>query len=54
VTTAAPDEPVTALLQRMQSAAGGRVLVVEGDQVVGIVAPADVTKVIEARRLAAQ
>jgi CBS domain-containing protein len=54
VTTAAPDEPVTPLLQRMQSAAGGRVLVVEGDQVVGIVAPADVTKVIEARGLAAQ
>ena len=53
VTTAAPDEPVTAMLQRMQSSAGGRVLVVEGDQVVGIVAPADVTKVIEARELAA-
>jgi Zn-dependent protease len=54
VTTATPNEPVTALLQRLHSIPGGRVLVVEGRQVVGIVAPSDITKMIEARRLAAR
>jgi len=54
VTTAAPDEPATALPQRLHSIPGGRVLVVDGDQVVGIVAPSDITKPIEARRLAAR
>ena len=54
VTTAAPDEPVTAVLQRLHSTAGGRVLVVDGGRVVGIVAPSDITRVIEARGLVAQ
>ncbi len=54
VTTAAPNEPVTALLARLHSMPGGRVLVVDRDRVVGIVAPSDITKVIEARRLAAR
>jgi CBS domain-containing protein len=54
VITAAPDEPVTAVLQRLHSTAGGRVLVVDGGRVVGIVAPSDITRVIEARGLVAK
>ncbi|MBV8348618.1 MAG: site-2 protease family protein, partial [Mycolicibacterium sp.] len=53
VATASPDEPVTALLQRVPSITDGRVLVVDRGRVVGIITPADIAKVIETRELAA-
>ncbi|MBV8346151.1 MAG: site-2 protease family protein [Mycolicibacterium sp.] len=49
--TADPDEPVTALLRRIPWATDRRVLVIDGDRVVGIVAPSDVTRLIETRGL---
>jgi Zn-dependent protease/CBS domain-containing protein len=48
---AAPDEPLTALLARLSTAPGNRALVVEGGHVVGIVTPADIAKLLEARDL---
>jgi len=51
VPTAAPDEPVTALLRRISSTTDRRVLVVDDGRVVGIVAPSDITRLIEARGL---
>ncbi len=53
VPTAAPQEPLTALLERM-SAAGprSRALVFEGGQVVGIVTPTDLARLIDVYRLA--
>jgi CBS domain-containing protein len=52
VPTAAPHEPVLALLERLTPVAGGRAFVVDGDQVVGIVTPSDLTRLIDVRRLA--
>jgi Zn-dependent protease len=49
VVTARPEEPVTVLLRRVPSITDGRVLVVDQGRVVGIVAPADIAKVIETR-----
>ncbi|MDR3657286.1 MAG: site-2 protease family protein [Mycobacterium sp.] len=53
VPTATPQEPLTALLERM-SAAGprSRALVFEGSQVVGIVTPTDLARLIDVYRLA--
>jgi Zn-dependent protease/CBS domain-containing protein len=53
VPSGAPQEPLTALLERM--APGGprsRALVLDGGQVVGIVTPTDVARLIEVYRLA--
>ncbi|MBW3560873.1 MAG: site-2 protease family protein [Actinobacteria bacterium] len=48
VATAQPDEPLLEVLPRMQGCADGRVLVVDDDgQLVGIVSPTDVARVIQ-------
>lgn len=53
VPTATPQEPLTALLERMAPAGPrSRALVVEGGQVVGIVTPTDVARLIDVYRLA--
>ena len=52
VPTAAPHEPLTALLERLAPIAGTRALVVDADQVVGIVTASDIARVIDVRRLA--
>lgn len=50
VPTAAPDEPLTALLERL--APGSRALVVDSGHVVGLVTATDITRLIDVRRLA--
>jgi Zn-dependent protease len=53
VPTAAPREPLSALLERMAAAGPrSRALVVDGGQVVGIVTPSDVTRLLDVYRLA--
>ncbi len=52
VPKAAANEPVVALLERLTPVAGGRAFVVDDDQVVGIVTPSDLTRLIDVRRLA--
>ncbi len=53
VPTAAPQEPLTALLERMApSGAHSRALVIDGGEVVGIVTPTDVARLIDVYRLA--
>ncbi|ORB75891.1 site-2 protease family protein [Mycobacterium scrofulaceum] len=53
VPSGAPREPLTALLERMAPAGPrSRALVFEGDEVVGIVTPTDVARLIEVYRLA--
>ncbi|OBF10140.1 zinc metalloprotease [Mycobacterium sp. ACS4054] len=53
VPSGAPQEPLTALLERMAPAGPrSRALVFEGDEVVGIVTPTDVARLIEVYRLA--
>jgi Zn-dependent protease/CBS domain-containing protein len=52
VPIATPDEPVTALLERLASGHGNRALVVDGACVVGIVTPSDLTRLIDVYRLA--
>ena len=52
VPIATPDEPVTALLERLASAEGSRALVVDTGRVVGIVTPSDLTRLVDVYRLA--
>ncbi len=52
VPIAAPDEPITALLERLASGEGSRALVVDAGRVVGIVTPSDLTRLIDVYRLA--
>ncbi|KKC03583.1 site-2 protease family protein [Mycobacterium nebraskense] len=53
VPSGTPQEPLTALLERMAPAGlRSRALVFDGDQVVGIVTPTDVARLIEVYRLA--
>ena len=52
VPIASPDEPVTALLERLASGHGNRALVVDGAFVVGIVTPSDLTRLVDVYRLA--
>jgi len=53
VPTAAPQEPLTALLERMASAGPrSRALVVDGGEVVGIITPSDLTRLMDVYRLA--
>jgi CBS domain-containing protein len=50
--TAAPDEPVTALLARLTKAPGGRALILNGGRVAGIVTANDIARLLDARPLA--
>jgi len=52
VTTAAPGEPLTALLERMAAAPGRRALVLDEGRVVGIVTATDIARLLDARKLA--
>lgn len=53
VPTAAPQEPLSALLQRMSAfGSRSRALVLDGGQVVGIVTPSDVARLVDVYRLA--
>lgn len=52
VPIATPDEPVTALLERLASGQCNRALVVDGACVVGIVTPTDLTRLVDVYRLA--
>jgi Zn-dependent protease/CBS domain-containing protein len=53
VTRATPDEPLVAVVRRSKGTAGGRVLVFDGEQdgaqLVGIVSPSDVARVLRQR-----
>jgi CBS domain-containing protein len=52
VITAAPGEPLTALLERMAAASARRVLVLDTGRVVGIITATDIAKLLDARKLA--
>ncbi len=52
VTTASPDEPVIALMERLAAGDGHRALVVDGGSVVGIVTATDLTRLVDVSRLA--
>jgi CBS domain-containing protein len=53
VPTAAPLEPLSALIQRLAAAGhGSRALVIDGGRVVGIVTPSDLARLIDVYRLA--
>lgn len=45
--TAAPDEPLVDVLSRLNACAEGRVLVLDGGRLVGIVTPTDVARIVE-------
>ena len=51
VPTAAPHEPLTALLERLAPKAGNRALVVDAGHVVGIITATDITRLIDVRGL---
>ena len=51
VPTAAPHEPLTALLERLAPNTGARVLVVDAGHVVGIITATDVARLIDVRGL---
>jgi len=53
VTVAAPDEAVTDLLDRLASNHANRALVVDTGRLVGIVTSADLSRLIDVRRLVA-
>jgi CBS domain-containing protein len=53
VPTAAPLEPLSALIDRLAAAGhGSRALVIDGGRVVGIVTPSDLARLIDVYRLA--
>ncbi|HYB38227.1 MAG TPA: site-2 protease family protein [Mycobacterium sp.] len=52
VVTAAPHEPLTALLERLAPSGGRRALVVDHGQVVGIITASDISRLIDVRTLA--
>ncbi|WP_299564304.1 site-2 protease family protein [uncultured Mycolicibacterium sp.] len=52
VATAAPDEPVTALLERLEQHRGRRALVLDRGRVVGIVTAADLARLVEVMTVA--
>jgi Zn-dependent protease len=52
VPVATPDEPVTALLERLASAQSNRALVVDAGRVVGIITASDLTRLVDVYRLA--
>jgi CBS domain-containing protein len=52
VPPAAPDEPLIAILEWLAPEDGKRALVVDAGRVVSIVTASDITRLIDARRLA--
>jgi CBS domain-containing protein len=52
VPTAAPHEPLTALLERLGSHAGNRALVIDAGRLAGIVTASDLSRLIDVYRLA--
>jgi Zn-dependent protease/CBS domain-containing protein len=52
VPLARPTEPVTKVIERLEPAAGHRVLVMDDDDVVGIVTARDIARLVDVRRLA--
>jgi hypothetical protein len=53
VPTAAPHEPLGALIDRLAAAGhGSRALIIDGGKVVGIVTPSDLARLIDVYRLA--
>lgn len=52
VPTAAPDEPLTALLERLAQMGARRALVIDDGRVVGIVTATDIARFVDVRRLA--
>ena len=50
VPTARPDEDLAVLIQRVGASLDQRVLVFDGDRLVGIVSPVDVAKVVAIRQ----
>ena len=51
IAVCAPADPLTGVLQRTTRESGGRALVLEEGHLVGILTPADITRVLEARAL---
>ena len=51
IPTATPDEPVTRLLEQLSAPGGGRALVFEAGELVGVVTPTDVARAIAVRTL---
>lgn len=51
VPTAAPDTPLVSLLERLSGATGGRALVFDAGELVGIITPTDVARAVEVRAL---
>jgi hypothetical protein len=52
VTRASPDEQLVVVARRSTGTAGGRVLVFDGDELVGIVSPSDVARATRERETA--
>jgi CBS domain-containing protein len=52
VSTATPNEPVTALLERLAADGSNRALVVDAGRIIGIVTASDLVRVVEVYRLA--
>jgi Zn-dependent protease/predicted transcriptional regulator len=52
IPTTRPDEPLSALIERIGAGIENRVLVYDGDRLVGIVSPVDVARLITVRQLA--
>lgn len=46
VSTAGPEEPLAAVLPRLSTAEGGRLVVLRSEEVIGIVSPSDVSRVV--------
>ena len=53
VPTAHPKEPLTTLIERLEPTAGHRLLVMDDNQVVGMVTANDIARLVDVRRLAA-
>jgi Zn-dependent protease/CBS domain-containing protein len=52
IAVARPDEPLTGVLPRLSECADGRVVVVDGDRVVGVLSPSDVARTLQLTELA--
>ncbi|MBS4730708.1 site-2 protease family protein [Mycobacterium sp. SM1] len=54
VPTATPDEPLTALLERLRSDVGNRALVIDAGRLAGIVSASDLSRLIDVYQLASE